>query len=94
MSEQRFLLVLMRENKLSGEVLLHCSTNPVNVEEELRWSAALLTPKSRSPITGSLPFPLKTRCIRFCATQLRVHNGKHIRTHREKWREVMFVNGE
>ena len=39
--------------KLPGGFILHCSTTPVNVEEELRWSVAL-TSKSLSRVTGSL----------------------------------------
>uniref|UniRef100_A0A8C7MQW2 Solute carrier family 25 member 25 n=2 Tax=Oncorhynchus TaxID=8016 RepID=A0A8C7MQW2_ONCKI len=44
-----------------GDSLLHCSTNPVNVEEELRWSVALLTSKRGSLVTGSLSISPENR---------------------------------
>jgi hypothetical protein len=47
---------MMRKNKGGGS-LLHCSTNPVRVEEEFNWSVVVVS-------QALFPFPLKTGCIR------------------------------
>ena len=56
MPEWGFFLVTVRGGSL------HCSTNPVNVEE-LRWSFALLRPKAEVASQALFPFPLNGRMM-------------------------------
>ena len=63
------------DEKKKKRYLLHCSTNPVNVEEELRWSVALLTSKSGSCVTGSLSISPENRNIWLLGTRLRLLLG-------------------